>query len=93
MEPPLIPEIDALLRRTAELRAEGNSWPATARQIEIDVDDLRDLCRLHHEAFRKLLKAARREVIDECACEALLFLRGLLRSKDEKTCPGRPTAS
>src|SRR5262245_63146474 len=89
---PLIPDVEELLLRAAELRAAGSSWSATARQIETDEPELRDLCRLHHAAYRRMLRAARRDVTDEAASEALLCLRRLLRSDDDRTCSAAANA-
>jgi hypothetical protein len=81
---PLNPELHALLRRAAELRAAGQSWPSVARQIEIDENVLIQLTRDHHATYRKLLRSARSEVFAEGTAEAFLFLRKLLRSEDER---------
>jgi hypothetical protein len=37
------PETDDLLERAAELRAAGNSWDATAAQLDADPDDLQGM--------------------------------------------------
>src|SRR5262245_23993377 len=80
----LPPEVELPLRRAAELRAGGSSWSATARQMEIDEDELFDLVQNHHHEFRDRLKTARRFVQNDTFAEALHALRKLMRSDDER---------
>src|SRR5687768_6752093 len=78
---PLPPEAE-LLERAAELRAAGSSWDVVARKLGTTADALRGLTRTHKPKYRKLLAAARREVVDESFCEGMLILRAQARLED-----------
>ena len=76
------PVVDTdLLERTAARRARGATWEAVAADFAADPDELRRLVHDAGPAYRQLVCAARREVLDEATAEAILTLR-----RDVTTC-------
>lgn len=69
----------------AESRAEGNCWPAVARDAQTTVATIRRWIRAHPQQWRRLLARARKECRRSAADEAITTLRRHLRGEDEKT--------
>lgn len=78
------PPSDALLARAAELRAEGQTWPAVADRIGKGESTARRWPRKYPDRWLvAMLTAERRQALDSGA-ESVLVLRQLLRSGDPK---------
>ena len=73
-----------LLDRAAAMRAAGTDWARVAARLGRDEDELRELAHDHGAGFRARVSAARAEVVAEGFAEAVLLLRKLLRSDDER---------
>src|SRR5262249_8346526 len=79
-----LPTADPLLPKAAELRANGCSWVAAARELDQHPDDLKRRADASRPAWRKLLGQARRDVIEGAFADALLALRADIRGDDPK---------
>src|SRR5262249_1386778 len=79
-----LPTADPLLPKAAELRANGCSWVAAARELDQHPDVLKRRADASRPAWRKLLGQARRDVIEEAFAEAVLALRADIRGDDPK---------
>jgi hypothetical protein len=77
-------ELSDLLTQAAELRAAGASWAAVSLQLKHDVRTCRGWVADHPRLWRRLYQRAEQCVLAEARAEALVLLRGLSRSKDDK---------
>src|SRR5262249_47400601 len=75
----LNPEQLTLLKHAAELRADGNSWEQTARQLKTDSAELRRLAEDSGRFFRQIMAKADRAATREGRREATFVLRKQLR--------------
>ena len=87
MVAPIHPTAEERLARAAELRAEGSSWEAVARELGTTPEQARRLT-----GRRRLPPPPRRaahDVLDDAFAEALFFARLDLRGDDEQAPPAR----
>ena len=77
------PRID-VSTRAAELRASGLGWDATALAMGLETEALRGMLDVNPKGWRRDLRRARKEVVEEAASEAILYFRSVLRGDDEK---------
>src|SRR5437763_156586 len=78
------PPPDSALARAAELRAGGASWEAVAEVVRRAADTVRQWPARYPDRWQAALRAAERKQACEATAEAVLVLRKLLRSEDEK---------
>ncbi len=71
-------------RQAAELLAGGASWTTAAKEVGVCVEDLKACAADHRAEWQAVLKAARKRLLGEAGSEAMLMLRRLLRSDEEK---------
>jgi hypothetical protein len=81
---PRKPPSESVLARAAELRALGNNWVATAKELKRSARNIRRWPRLYPERWAAALNEAQRWAIGDLAGESLEILRRLLHSDDEK---------
>jgi hypothetical protein len=74
----------ALMARAAELRAGGQKWEAVAAQLKRSAAACREWRKTYPAVWEQLLRDAHLQVAAEAGSEAVLVLRNLLRSDDEK---------
>jgi hypothetical protein len=72
------------LREAAELRVGGHSWEAVGEQLRRSPETCRHWPLIYPERWQALYRAAEERIINEAGAEAVLVLRQLLRSEDEK---------
>jgi transposase-like protein len=77
-------ELRPLIVHAIELRAGGASWEHVGRQVERSPDTCRKWRRDYEEFWNSHYPKAEDKSITEAAGEALLVLRSLLRSQDER---------
>jgi len=75
----ITPEVEAVLERAAELRAEGSSWTKTANAMGYVGDDLKGICKDAGQTYERLVSKARRQVVRDALAESMFVLRRLLR--------------
>jgi hypothetical protein len=80
------PAVLSSMREAAELRVGGHSWEAVGEQLRRSPETCRHWPLTYPEQWQALYRAAEERVINEAGAEAVLVLRQLLRSKDEKVC-------
>jgi hypothetical protein len=73
-----------LLAVAADLKAGGASWEQVAAKVGRSAAVCRRWPSLYPAAWRRLFRAAEEQLTVEAAAEAVLELRRLLRSEDEK---------
>lgn len=78
------PPPDDLLTRAAELRAAGANWTLVAAQVRRSAETVRKWPLVYAERWAAALHDAERRLAAEAGGEAVLILRTLLRSADEK---------
>jgi HEAT repeat protein len=78
------PPSDSVLARAAELRAGGASWEAVAARLNRSAESVGKWPGQHPDRWQAALRAAERRLAIEATAEAVLILRQLLRSEDEK---------
>ncbi|HVK14601.1 MAG TPA: hypothetical protein VM597_38035 [Gemmataceae bacterium] len=78
--PDLLPAVE----RAAELRAAGFAWKSVAEELDRPWKTVEKWPRLYPDFWADRLAAARAELRDGAADEAVAVLRNLLRSDDEK---------
>jgi hypothetical protein len=69
-----------LMRDVARLRAAGFSWANAAKEIGSDEKTVRRWTSKNNRAWRRIHTEAVRNLADDCQAEAVLQLRGGLRS-------------
>ena len=79
------PPPDHLLAKAADRRAGGASWDAVAAQVGRAADTVRKWPAAYPAAWKKLLRAAERQLVRDATAESVHTLRRQLRSDDEKT--------
>jgi hypothetical protein len=72
------------MREAAELRVGGLSWEAVGERLRRSPETCRHWPLSYPEQWQALYRAAEERVINEAGAEAVLVLRQLLRSEDEK---------
>jgi hypothetical protein len=80
------PAVLSSMREAAELRVGGLSWEAVGERLRRSPETCRHWPLNYPEQWQALYRAAEERVINEAGAEAVLVLRQLLRSKDEKVC-------
>lgn len=75
---------DAKLAEAAALRAAGCSWESVAASVGRAADTVRKWPKTQPERWAAALADAERTVVVEASSEAVLILRQLLRSDDDK---------
>jgi len=80
----VLKRLDDTLRRAAELRTGGSSWPNAAGELGLETDSLRQLVLDDEPRWKKLLREAEKNVLRETGYESLLILRKLMRHPDVK---------
>jgi len=75
----ITPEVEAVLERAAELRAEGSSWSKTATAMGYVGDDLKGICKDAGQTYERIYTKACRAVVREALSESMFVLRRLLR--------------
>ncbi|MBA4189172.1 MAG: hypothetical protein C0467_14335 [Planctomycetaceae bacterium] len=80
----MTPEVEAVLSRAAELRAEGSGWPASADELDYAADDLKQLCKEAGKLYDRMYSKAQRQVIREGLAESMFQMRRLLRVGDNR---------
>jgi hypothetical protein len=78
------PPAESVLARAAELRAAGSSWESVAAKLNRAADAVRKWPTLYPAQWQAALHTAERRLVCETSAEAVLILRNLLRSDDEK---------
>lgn len=78
-------ELQERLLQAAELRAKGGSWEAVAELVGEPEQVCSGWPALYPSLWRRLFRAARRRMKQECRAEAQHTLRTLLRSAQEQT--------
>jgi hypothetical protein len=78
------PPPESVLARAAELRAGGSSWEAVAEVVRRAADTVRQWPARYPDRWQAALHAAERRVAGEITAEAVIVLRRLLRSKNER---------
>ena len=78
------PNVTRLLMLAAEHRARGVGWKAIAKSLRRSVTAWEQWLRDYPDVWERVLRSAEGRVFREAGAESLQFLRGLLRSKDEK---------
>jgi hypothetical protein len=73
-----------LVARAAELRAGGASWEAIAAAVKRRPDTCRRWPGEYPDDWRRVFGAEERRLLADAGAEAVLVLRRLLRSKDDK---------
>jgi hypothetical protein len=81
----VLPPTDDMLHLIAEMRAEGKGWEAIAARVNRCERTVRRWRTRYRDRWESIQVRAERHVATEAECESVLALRGLLRSKDEKT--------
>lgn len=76
-------QITALLQKAALLRAGGATWAKVAKECHRQEKTCRDWPRNFPDEWAAAYEAARAEVIEDAHAEALIVMRGLLRSDAE----------
>ena len=79
-EPALTDDERERLQLIAEIRADGNSWERTAKQMNADVKELRQFVKKAGVAFRRIMAKTDRELTRDSRREAMFVLRKQLRS-------------
>src|SRR5215213_5418369 len=74
------PTADSVLAQAADMRAHGYSWKATARDLGRQPNELKQLAKAAGPQWRRLLAAARREMIEDAFAESVLELRRQVRN-------------
>jgi hypothetical protein len=77
--PTVTPDMETVYARAADLRADGWTWAATARALDLDAEELKALCRGSTSYTRRLARA-RRELMHDTLTESMLVLRVQLRT-------------
>jgi len=80
----VLPPTDEMLYFIAELRADGKSWEAIARQLRKAPRTIRRWRTRYLDRWLPLQVRAERHMANESECESVLVLRNQLRSKDDK---------
>jgi hypothetical protein len=78
------PAVLSNLREAAELRVGGLSWEAVGERLHRSPETCRHWPLTYPEQWQALYRAAEERLINEAGAEAVLVLRQLLRSEDEK---------
>jgi hypothetical protein len=78
------PAVLSNLREAAELRVGGHSWEAVGDKLGRSPETCRHWPLTYSEQWQALYHAAEERLINEAGAEAVLVLRQLLRSEDEK---------
>jgi hypothetical protein len=78
------PPSDELIARAAEDRAGGATWAAVAANLGRSAETVRRWPTLYPERWQAALRDAEVRLAGDAGAEALLTLRQLLRSDDEK---------
>src|SRR5262249_25377993 len=78
------PAVLSSLREAAELRVGGHSWEAVGERLRRSPETCRHWPLTYPEQWQALYRAAEERLINEAGAEAVLVLRQLLRSQDEK---------
>jgi hypothetical protein len=78
------PPSDALIARAAEERAGGATWAATAARLDRSAETVRRWPAMYPDRWQAALRDAEFRLVGDAGAEALLTLRQLLRSDDEK---------
>jgi hypothetical protein len=78
------PAVLSSMREAAELRVGGLSWEAVGEQLRRSPETCRHWPLTYPKQWQALYRAAEERVINEAGAEAVLVLRQLLRSEDEK---------
>jgi hypothetical protein len=78
------PAVLSSMREAAELRVGGLSWEAVGERLRRSPETCRHWPLTYPELWQALYRAAEERVINEAGAEAVLVLRQLLRSEDEK---------
>jgi hypothetical protein len=73
------PVVNPVLVQVAELRANGRSWKATAEDLGKPIEEIKRLANEDRPAFRKLLSASRKEMIEDAFAESVVVLRRHIR--------------
>ena len=74
-----------VLRRAAEMRANGNSWEFVGRKLGVDADAARAWADADPVAWRQAVAHARTEITRDGIAEATVAFRQQLRSDDDRT--------
>lgn len=85
MVQPISSPTDQLLARAAELRVEGASWEVVAAQVGRAAETVRKWPRIYPTKWKKLVRAAERDLVTDATAESVHTLRRQLRSEDDKT--------
>lgn len=86
IQPPPSPAVENLIQVAAEMRATGSKWESVGTKVGRSPETCRRWPAIHPEVWKRHFRAAAMQFAEDCATEALVFLRMLARSKEEKTC-------
>jgi hypothetical protein len=78
------PEVLALMAVAAELRASGLSWETVAERVGRNPRTCRRWLAEYPGVWDRLYRRAELRVLESATAEAVIVLRNLLRSEDEK---------
>ena len=81
---PLKPSLLNRILQAAELRAGGASWETVAAQVGRSADTVRHWPNAYPDVWKQALHDAEQRLVSDAGAEAVLTLRRLLRSDDEK---------
>jgi hypothetical protein len=80
------PGVLSSMHEAAELRVGGHSWEVVGERLRRSPETCRHWPLTYPEQWQALYRAAEERIIHEAGAEAVLVLRQLLRSQDEKIC-------
>ncbi|HSQ54883.1 MAG TPA: hypothetical protein VLM40_03985, partial [Gemmata sp.] len=80
---PLPADLESLIPRIAELRAEGSGWLPIARELGYDIAELKSICAETGAFFTRLYRKSHVNVVREGMAEAIYSFRQQMRKVDD----------
>jgi hypothetical protein len=77
-------QVPSLLQQIASLRTDGKPWPEVAQGLKWTVEKVRSFVWEHEAAYGKILKRARKAILEDCFLDAVRTLQQQLKSTTEK---------